>query len=240
MPYLCFDVSFLKENIVAAIPLQQSETRSCHRECGPASRSKGPAQGLLCNSGIVQRVCNQAAININISLMWVITLQRLQRAPHRAFAALWLTVSVLCVQARQVERRSLSSLFLHFHSKYTDHCARLRKQGLCILAGGIYSERATDLLYLVFDGWGSEGEPGVRVCKIQKREVEKPRAGCQRWYWSPNNCSGFQKWQKQSCLKPIQMFQEFARWNPASWTLRRSRLPKMSVICHQGACSSSQ
>lgn len=87
MPYLCFDVSFLKENIVAAIPLQQSETRSCHRECGSASRSKGPAQALLCKSGIARMVCNQAAININISLMWVITLQRFQWAPHRAFAA---------------------------------------------------------------------------------------------------------------------------------------------------------
>lgn len=71
------------------------------------------------------------------------------------------TVSLVCVQARHVEHRGLSSLSLHFHSKYTDHCARLRKQGLCILAGGIYFERVTDLLYLVFDGWGSGGDPGV-------------------------------------------------------------------------------
>lgn len=48
-------------------------------------------------------------------------------------------------------------LSLHFHSKYTDHCTRLRKHRLCILAGGIYFESATDLLYLVFDGWGSRG-----------------------------------------------------------------------------------
>ena len=34
-------------------------------------------------------------------------------------------------------------LSVHFHSKYTDHSAGLRKQCLCILAGGIYSERAT-------------------------------------------------------------------------------------------------
>lgn len=51
-------------------------------------------------------------------------------------------------------------LSLHFHSKYTDHCTRLRKHRLCILAGGIYSERATDLLYLVFNGWGSRGGQG--------------------------------------------------------------------------------
>lgn len=48
-------------------------------------------------------------------------------------------------------------LSLQFHSKYTDHCTRLRKHALCILAGGIYSESAADLLYLVFDGCGSRG-----------------------------------------------------------------------------------
>lgn len=48
------------------------------------------------------------------------------------------------------------SFSLHFHCKHTDHCTRLRKQGLCILAGGIYLERATNLLYLGCDGEGSE------------------------------------------------------------------------------------
>lgn len=53
-------------------------------------------------------------------------------------------------------------LSLHFHSKYTDHGARLRKQSLCILADGIYSERVTYLLYLVVDGWGSRRNRGLR------------------------------------------------------------------------------
>lgn len=178
MPYLCFDVSFLKENIVAAIPLQQSETRSCHRGTG-----KEPAQGLLCKSAAGRWARDRAAININIS----------SDVSHYAAAAAagsspqgfhglqkhQQTPSLLCLEARNVEqrrRRRLSAPALHFHSKYTDHCARLRKQGLCILAGGIYSERATDLLYLVLEG--GPGLPGLQT--PAGRQVGGPRAACQR------------------------------------------------------------
>lgn len=90
---------------------------------------------------------------------------------------------------------------------------------------------------------GAEGNLGSRVCKLPKREIGEPRAGCQGWYGSPNNCSGFQKWQKQSCLKFIWMLlkiQEFVPWNPPRWTLRKPRLPDLSLICHRGACNSSR
>lgn len=90
---------------------------------------------------------------------------------------------------------------------------------------------------------GAEGNLGSRVCKLQEREVGELRAGCQGWYGSPNKCSGFQKWQEQSRIKLIPMLQkiqEFVPWNPPSWTLRRSRLPDLSVSCHRGACSSSR
>lgn len=89
----------------------------------------------------------------------------------------------------------------------------------------------------------AEANLGSRVCKLQEQEVGEPRAGCQGWYGSPDDCSGFQKWQKQSGLKLIWMLrniQEFVPWNPSSRTLRRWRLPGLSVICHRGACSSSQ
>lgn len=89
----------------------------------------------------------------------------------------------------------------------------------------------------------AEGNLGSRVCKLQEQEVGEPRAGCQGWYGSPDDCSGFQKWQKQSGLKLIWILrniQEFVPWNPSSRTLRRWRLPGLSVICHRGACSSSQ
>lgn len=202
---------------------------------GSAMQVQQSTEGVQPSSNQYQYLSDVSNYTAAVIVSSPLGLRCLQKRKH--------TVSLLCVQARHTEQHGLSSLSLHFHSKYTDHCARLRKQGLCILAGGIYSERATDLLYLVFDGWGSEGERGVRVCKIQKREVKKPRAGCQRWYGSPNNCGGFQKWQKQSCLKFVQLlqkFKKFVRRNLPSWTLRRSQLPKLSVICHQGACSSSR
>lgn len=89
----------------------------------------------------------------------------------------------------------------------------------------------------------AEWNLGSRVCKLQEQEVGEPRAGCQGWYGSPDDCSGFQKWQKQSGLKLIWMLrkiQEFVPWNPSSRTLRRWRLLGLSVICHRGACSSSR
>lgn len=90
---------------------------------------------------------------------------------------------------------------------------------------------------------GAEGNLGSCVCKLQKREVGELRAACQGWYGSPNNCSRFQKWQKQSRLRLIwmlQKIQEFVPWNPPCWKWRRSRLPDLSVICHRGARSSSR
>lgn len=78
-------------------------------------------------------------------------------------------------------------LSLPFHSKYTDHCARLKKQGLCILAGGIYSERATNLLYIV-----SDGADEIRLCrKLQDLRREGHSTAGLRWYerHKPYACS---------------------------------------------------
>lgn len=38
----------------------------------------------------------------------------------------------------------------------------------------------------------------------------------------------------------LRKIQEFVPWNPPSRTLRRRRLPGLSVICHRGSCSSSR
>lgn len=160
------NVNFLKENIFAVILLQLSEARSFHHRWGATAWARTLYEGCLCKCSMGWRAGGPAVIYINISLMWVIAW--IYNEAVMGSSLLWFhsfhkhkqTVSLLCLQASHVEYHGLL-LSLHLHSKYTDHCARLRKQGLCILAGGIYAGKATNPLYLVFDGWGSREDQGL-------------------------------------------------------------------------------
>lgn len=150
------DVNVEKENIFPVILRQSSEARSCH--CRQTARTKVRVRGLNV------RVRIPAAININIPLMWVIARNYSsgefsavvsQPPKTQADIAITLPLSQPCWAPRLL-------LSMHFHSKYTDHCTRLRKHVLWILAGGVYSGSATDLLYLVFRWLRERREQGQR------------------------------------------------------------------------------
>lgn len=185
------DVNIVKENIFTVILLQLSEARSFHPRW--EGRVYGAARGLWAQRRLKRRHSrsNHYQYPRDVSdckeLRWSsyrelpAVVSQLSKTPARSVITLHLT------QPCWAPRLLLS---LHIHSKYTDHCARLRKQGLCILAGGIYSERETNLLYLVFDGWWSRRNRGL-CHKLQDLRREGQSTAWQRWSrrYKPYACS---------------------------------------------------
>lgn len=170
-------------------------------QTGPYSRSKDPVRGPLCKSSIGWRVRNQAAININISLMWVITLQQLWGAPCWGFTASKNTSRQCHYFAFKPGMLSATaSPFTAFPLQIHRSLRKVKKAGPVYFGRWNIFWKSNRSAIFSFRWLREQRDPRACLCKLQEPGIGGLRAGCQRWYGSPDDCNNARKWQIQSFL----------------------------------------
>lgn len=170
-------------------------------QTGPYSRSKDPVQAALCKSSIGWRVRNQAAININISLMWVITLQQLWGAPCWSFTASKNTSRQCHYFAFKPGMLSATaSPFTAFPLQIHRSLRKVKKAGPVYFGRWNIFWKSNRSAIFSFRWLREQRDPWACLCKLQEPGLGGLRAGCQRWHGSPDDCNNARKWQMQSFL----------------------------------------